>query len=98
MAVITALGYSFVDDAVDDLGFTAQIPFYVSDLNELNVYTFDLYRGNNRSHDTLDLGWSKELAGTILQIWQNPVFFQQYCLATGPTRPTTGQVYPRGYS
>lgn len=33
-----------------------------------------------------------------LMIWQSPYFINQNCPTTGPTRPTTGQVYPRGYS
>jgi hypothetical protein len=34
----------------------------------------------------------------LTQIYANPLFINAYCPAVGPTRPTTGQVYPRGYN
>lgn len=33
-----------------------------------------------------------------LLMWQSPYFINQNCPTVGPARPTTGQVYPRGYS
>lgn len=97
MAVITAEGYSFINDTVDDVGFTYAIPLAVSDGNETQQLTYSLL-GLSISDTQPEAGWAQTFSGDILYIWQNPVFFQQYCLATGPTRPATGQVYPRGYS
>lgn len=96
MAVITAEGYSFITPTG---GYTSSgYGNPLSDALELG-YAFDAL-GPPLSNAT-ELGYtnSTQIAdGNILLIWQNPLFFQKYCPTAGPTRPATGQVYPRGYS
>lgn len=98
MAVITPDGYSY---SVLDEGYTEQIrTFEISDIfevgNHLSGYT------SPTSDSLIEPGYgSQEVTTPLLLIWQNPLFFEKYCTGGGgggPARPTTGQVYPRGYS
>lgn len=95
MAVITPEGYSY---NTLDLGYTDQeLTFAISHMIE-SGYTPTI-QSVLISETSPEANYSSpELTDPLLQIWQNPLFFQPYCPVTGPVRPTTGQVYPRGYS
>lgn len=95
MAVITPDGYSY--DTLD-LGYTDQErTFGISHMIEVG---YTPTTETKLISDTLpEINYSSpELTIPLLQIWQNPLFINAHCPAVGPTRPTTGQVYPRGYS
>lgn len=96
MAVITAEGYSYNTPTGGYASSGLGNP--VSHGLEPG-YAFDGL-GSSISND-FDPGYTNSAQisdEAFFLIWQNPVFFQQNCPAAGPTRPTTGQVYPRGYS
>lgn len=95
MAVITPDGYSY---NTLDLGYAREIVTYsISHMPEFGYTPTSQTVLTSDSSPEPGYG-SQELTVALLYIWQNPVFFQTYCPAAGPTRPTTGQVYPRGYS
>lgn len=95
MAVITPEGYSY---NTLELGYTSEIVTYlISHMLEVG-YTSTI-EIELTSDNSPELGYgSQEFTTAFILIWQNPLFIQQYCPVTGPVRPTTGQVYPRGYS
>lgn len=98
MAEITAEGYSF-NNRISVYTFVANQTPSLSDALELG-YSTDRFSDSVLSN-ALELGYtnSEEISfDEIFVIWQNPVFISPYCPAAGPARPTTGQVYPRGYS
>lgn len=95
MAVITPDGYSY---SVLDRGYTDQVrTFEISHMIETGytptIQTVLISETSPEANYS-----SPELTAPLLLIWQNPLFINAYCPATGPTRPATGQVYPRGYS
>lgn len=95
MAVITPEGYSY---NTLDLGYTSEIVTYLIS-HMLEVGYTPTIQTVLTSDQSLEPGYgSQELTTSLLLIWQNPIFINAYCPATGPTRPATGQVYPRGYS
>jgi hypothetical protein len=96
MAVIVADGYSFgpslpgfaTSDYSQVISFgPLLLGFATSDYNE--VFSSGPYLSGFSDSSNID---------NKLLPWQSPYFVNEYCPTVGAARPTTGQVYPRGYN